>query len=271
MTTYLITGGAGSLGRELVREIHARDPRDIVRVIDINEAGLAMLKHPTRRIYGDICNQDRIDFAMRHVDICIHAAAMKNLEIAEYNIDAVLRTNVQGTLSVARAAMKRQVSHAIFISSDKAVHPTTAYGASKAMGEKTWFWAHRIQNRSTFSILRSGNFMESRGNVFEVWDEQVRNGQPITITDPEMERYFVKTADVAKLILDMPRWVQGGEIVIPVMQSRKIIDLAEEMHPGHERRIIGARPGEKITEELTDSHERVVRVEKDCKVIERGP
>jgi len=283
MTTYLITGGAGSLGKEIVREIDARVGKireagdtdlpkrwtqDAVRVIDINEADLAMLKFPTRRIYGDICDLDRIDFAMRGVDVCIHAAALKNLEIAEYNIDALLRTNIQGTLAVARAAMKRRVKHAILVSSDKAVLPTTAYGASKAMGEKIWLWANRIQRYTTFIILRSGNFYESRGNVLEIWKKQAEKGEPLTITSPEMKRYFIRTDKVARIILDLPGNVSGGEIVIPWMEEHNIELLARYLYPNAKTTRIPIRPGEKMVEEIVNPHERVVRTTDNYTVVE---
>ena len=267
MAVYLITGGAGSLGKELVKVIQARDPASTIRVIDINEAELAMLKHPVRRIYGNICDRDRIDFAMRGVDVCIHAAALKNLEIAEYNIDALLETNIQGTLSVARAAMKYKVKHAIFISSDKAVLPTTAYGASKQMGERIWLWAHRIQRYTNFIIFRSGNFCESRGNVFEVWKGQAERGELFTVTSPQMKRMFIKTAKAAETILNLLNTAGSGDIIVPRMKEYKIWDLLEKMYPGARKTRIPSRPGEKMKEEIISPSEKVTWENPDFQVV----
>lgn len=253
--TVLITGGAGSLGQVLA--LYYAGTGHTVRVLDLNEGGLAALDHPgIRKLYGSICSPDRLALAMRGVDIVIHTAAMKNLDIAEYNIEDLVATNIQGTLNVARAALDAYVPVSIFISSDKAVEPTTAYGASKQMGERIWLWAHRVSRAAQFMIFRSGNFEQSAGNVFEVWKRQAAVGGALTITHPDMWRYFIPIDRAAELIARMPGEANGGDIVIPVMKKQRIGDLARSMYPGIGTHVIGPRPGEKMTERLMTDDER---------------
>jgi UDP-N-acetylglucosamine 4,6-dehydratase len=258
--TVLITGGAGSLGRTLA--LYYAGTGHTVRVLDINEGDLAALDHPgVRKLYGSICSPDRLALAMKGADICIHAAAMKNLDIAEYNVEDLVATNIQGTLNVARAAMDAGVPVSIFISSDKAVEPTTAYGASKQMGERIWLWANRVSKTARFMIFRSGNFEQSKGNVFEVWKRQAAAGGPLTITHPEMKRYFIRIDRAAELIAGMPDQARGGDIVIPYMVEQQIGDLARTTFPGVEIRRTGLRPGEKMAERLMTDDERRVAVD----------
>jgi len=257
--TVLITGGAGSLGRTLA--LYYAGTGHTVRVLDINEGELAALDHPgVRKLYGSICSPERLALAMKGVDICIHAAAMKNLDISEYNLEDLVATNVQGTLNVARAAMDAKVPVSIFISTDKAVEPTTAYGASKQMGERIWLWANRVSKTAKFAIFRSGNFWQSKGNVFEVWKRQAAVGGPLMVTDPEMKRYFIRIDRAAEMIGRLAEQARGGEIVIPGMREYKIGDLAREMFPGVGIKVTGVRPGEKMAERLMTDDERRVAV-----------
>jgi len=259
MSTILITGAAGSLG-SILTDIYAEQGHT-VRAYDINEAGLADLKQKygtnIRAIYGDVTDRDRLEFALRGVDIVIHTAAMKNIIISESNVEQTIKTNINGTLNVAMSAMAQGVKKAIFISSDKSVESVLVYGDSKALGEKIWKWSHSISRQSIFSIIRPGNFWESRGNVFETWDRQVKDGNQITLTDPQMERYFIPTVDVARFVLQVEDMMQGGEIYIPHMKLYNMHELAEEYAKKHGCgiKITGAREGEKLIEKLWSQHE----------------
>ena len=264
MNTILITGAAGSLGSILTRLYVERG--DTVRAYDINEAGLADLKdkHDSIRvIYGDITDRERLEFAMRGVGTVIHTAAMKNISITEKNPEQTIKTNVQGTLNVAMASIAQGVEKAIFISSDKAVGSVLIYGDTKAIGEKLWRWAHQIGGDTKFSTIRSGNFWESSGNVFETWAKQEANGENITLTDNYMKRYFIQTKEVAKLILEVEQVMSGGEIFIPSMKLYHMQSLAKEYarRAGTEIEIIGIREGEKLKEELFTTAEKSRRID----------
>lgn len=255
MTTYLITGGAGSLGKILTEQLSANQ-ENTVRVFDINEAEMANMGKPNVRLmYGSITDKHRLNFAMKGVDVCIHTAAMKNLEISEYNVDELVNVNIIGTRNVVAAAAENNVKKLILISTDKAVSPISAYGVSKLMAEKIFLWANKTQN-PRYSILRSGNFCDSRGNVFEVWNRQFEAGIPLTVTNDKMVRFFIKTDRVAELVLELSDIMTGGEILIPEMKRYKMRDLLADFYPSAEIRDIGIRSGEKLIEELMSREER---------------
>lgn len=249
--TYLIIGGAGSLGRCLI-ELLKEDNK--VRAFDINEAELAQLKHPNvRLLYGSINDKDRLKLAMQGVNTVIHTAALKNLEISEFNIPELIKTNINGTLNVAEAAMEENIEKTIFISSDKAVDAKNAYGVSKHMGEKIILWANKHKLFSKMSIVRPGNFWRSRGNVFEIWDKQKEACEQLTVTDPRMERYFISVEDVSQFILKVEEIMKGGEIFIPKMKLYNILKLAKTElgdAPVQQIKFTGIREGEKLVESL---------------------
>lgn len=258
MTTYLITGGAGSLGREIVKRL----PNNTVRVLDIDEAGLSDLKEQypdTRCFYGDIRDLSRVMLAMKGVDVCIHTAAMKNLNISEYNVPELIHTNVTGTQNLVLSAIELGVRHFIFVSSDKAVHPTTAYGATKLMGENIIKWAGKIQDKTKFTIIRPGNFWQSKGNVFEVWEKQVKQGKPLTLTNNMMIRYFIETEKVAIMIIGLVGATQFEHTtIIPNMKFYVIAEELKKRYPEAEITITGRRDGEKDIEKLWADSEKVV-------------
>jgi len=259
---WCITGGAGSLGKVLASRLARAD--HTVRVLDINEADLASMRHRNiRTIYGSVTDPESVELAIQGVDCIVHAAALKNLDISEYNIKELVRTNIMGSLNVAVAAMTACVPTCILVSTDKAVYPTTAYGVTKLMAEKIWLWAHRIAPATRFLVLRSGNFTTARGNVFEVWKAQERRGEPLTVTDLNMQRYYIETETVAEILEEMGDPLSrnrpgGGSIVIPKMDSYLIQDLLHKHYPHSQYRIIGRRPGEKMCEQLWTSDEHVV-------------
>jgi len=241
---------------------------DTVRAYDINEAGLADLKEKydstrVRVIYGDITDRERLEFAMRGVDMVIHTAAMKNISITEKNPVQTIETNVQGTINVAMAAITLGVKKAIFISSDKAVEPTLIYGNTKALAEKIWKWAHLIGGDTRFSVIRPGNFFTSRGNVFETWAKAEKAKENISLTHPEMQRYFIETEDAARFVLGVEQVMSGGEIYIPEMKLYQMSDLAEKYaeRAGTQVEVTGIRAGEKLKEYLwtREEHQRIER------------
>lgn len=267
MKTYLITGGAGSLGKVLCEKLISRGHR--VRCMDINECELALMNYPKERftkIYGDVSDYARVMKAIRGVDVVIHCAAMKNIEITEINAPDSIRVNVIGTQNVAEAAMERGIKHAILISSDKSVAPTTLYGATKQVGEHLWKAAGRIQTTTKYTIIRSGNFFESAGNVFEVWEKQKEEDKPLTITDIDMTRYFIEIEDLAEIVIDIEL---ENQIVVPIMKEYNMMNLMLLKY-GEEQPFIvtGLRQGEKMHEQLKYPDERVICITNFYEVVE---
>jgi UDP-N-acetylglucosamine 4,6-dehydratase len=271
MTTYLITGAAGSLGAILVKNLSA-DENNIIRAFDIDEYGLSALPKGDniRKILGSVANGQQVTRAAHGVDVVIHCAAMKNLDISEYNVQPLIETNVTGTYNVAMACQVCLVKTAVFISSDKATSGLSTYGATKLLGERIWQWAHRTSPGARFVTLRSGNFCESRGNVFEVWCRQIRANEIPTITDPEMRRYFIKTEKVACLVIKILRDninCPSGTVIVPKMKEHKIIDIFRKYWPDYEYRIVGSREGETLREELLCKLDNVIAEFPDVVVV----
>ena len=259
MSTYLITGAAGSLGSLLVSAL--MEGNNIVRAYDIDEYGLAALPKGSgwpegnvRKIHGSITDVRKLSRAIRGVDVVVHCAAMKNLDISEYNVQSLLDTNVRGTYNVATVCQDHEVKTAVYISSDKAATATTTYGVTKLLGERIWKWAART-SKTPFLTLRSGNFFTSRGNVFEVWEKQHKHGDPLTLTNPAMQRYFIETEVVAQMVIDIINNagvdpLRSGSVVVPKMREELIFDLMKTCYPTDEYRVIGPREGESLREDL---------------------
>ncbi len=204
---------------------------------------------------GDINDRERLDFAMKGCDVCIHTAAYKNLDLSEYNIESTFETNIAGTMNVAKACMAAGVKKAILISSDKAVEPVSAYGISKLAQERIWLWAARVYRGCDFMTCRFGNFIGSSGSCFEVWDRQRDTGEKITVTHPDATRYFIEIDDVVSFIIKIMEIGDNGRIYIPKMQEKNIYDLAKECTLD-EILITGLREGEKLHEKLYSEHEQ---------------
>ncbi len=270
----LVTGAAGSLGMNVVNILLHQGA--IVRAMDINEAGLSQLRSDNpdagiqlRLIYGDIRDPDRVNMAARGADYIIHAAALKNLTISEKNPWEAIRTNIEGTRNVGMAAIENKVNRAIFVSSDKAVEPTTLYGSTKLLGEQLWLWFSSIQERTHFAIFRSGNFMPSSGSIFEVWQKQHLAHKPLTMTDLNMYRYFIVLAEAAQIVVDMLYNSRNAEVFVPRMERMRVMDLMRKMYPNDEFVVVGVRPGEKMEEKLFHDYEIPSRETEGYVVVER--
>jgi FlaA1/EpsC-like NDP-sugar epimerase len=196
--------------------------------------------------------------AMRGVDVVIHCAAMKNIEISEINAPDCVRINVNGTLCVAEAAMERGIKHAIMISSDKSVAPTTLYGSTKQVGEHIWKAAGRIQSTTAYTIVRSGNFWESSGNFLEVWERQKAEGKPLTVTDLNMMRYFIDVPDLVEIIINLP---VKNQTIIPFMKEYNLLDVLLLKYGEEQDYVItGCRQGDKLREQLRYPDERTTEI-----------
>ena len=258
--SILVTGGAGSIGSVLVKKL-LEYPIQSIRVLDIDEHALAKLKKKNKDLrlkllLGSILDSDRLDMASDQIDIIFHLAAIKNIEISEFNPIETIDTNVNGTVNMIRMLIKKNPSKFINISTDKAAEPSTLYGNTKLLGEKVTSWAGDHIKKTKCGTIRFGNVRESRGNVFEIWNEEKNNKKPLSITNPLMKRYFINANDVVDFILNSLTIIKMGEILIPKMKSFSIKTLANEISKS--QKIIGLRQGEKLEEKLlTDD-------EKDC-------
>jgi len=255
--TILVTGGAGSIGAHLVKKI-LDYPVKSVRVLDIDEHALFRLNRDVnnsrfRPLLGNILDKDRVEMAGNDVDIIFHLAAIKNIEISEFNPIETIDANVIGTVNMIKMAMKNKPKKFLNISTDKSVASSTLYGATKLLGDKLTSWAgiHLIPTK--FATVRFGNVEESRGNVFEVWNDEFRKNKPLSITHPSMERYFFHVNEAVDFILSCLPLISSGEIFVPKMKMYKISKLANMITKNH--KIIGLRKGEKLKEILLTDEE----------------
>lgn len=256
--TILITGGAGSLGSYLAKRLLDYSVK-AVRVLDINENGLFRLGRTIkdkrlRLLLGSILDKERIEMAGNNTDIIIHAAAIKNIEISEFNPIETIETNINGTVNMIKMAMIKKPKKFINISTDKAAEPATLYGTTKQLGERLTSWTGLHDFDTKFCSVRFGNIFETRGNVFEVWEEEKKTNQPLSITNPMMKRYLFHIDEAVNFILKCITISKGGEIFVPKMKSYPIKSLASKVSKNH--KIIGVRPGEKINEILLTRAEK---------------
>jgi len=262
--TVLVTGGAGSIGSELVKKLLTY-PVESVRVLDINEHSLftlsrAIADQRLRPLLGSILDQERIEMAGNNADIVFHVAAIKNIEISEYNPIETIDVNIMGTVNMIKMARRNKPKKFILVSTDKAAEPRTLYGSTKQLAERLTTWAGIYLKPTKFSAVRFGNVIESRGNVFEVWDEELKNKKPLSITDPLMKRYFFHRDTAVDFILKCLTLTNNGEIFVPKMKLEKVKNLA--LKKSKKLNIIGKRPGEKIEEILITKDEKKCSIEK---------
>ena len=270
--SVLVTGGAGSIGSALVEKL-LEFPIQSVRVYDNNEYALAKLNKKLkdsrlRIILGNILDQDRVSIACDEIDIVFHLAAIKNIEISEFNPIETIDTNVNGTVNMIKMIIEKKPKKFINISTDKAADASTLYGNTKQLGERLTSWAgSHTYPRTKTATVRFGNVIESRGNVFEIWNEEKSKNKPLSITEPSMKRYFIHANEVVDFILIGLILAKKGEIFIPKMKKFNIKELADKI--SKKQKIIGLRQGEKLEEILLNSDERSKATEKkDMWVIE---
>lgn len=274
----LLTGAAGTVGRELVRQLVALDPSEL-RLVDNNESETFFLMEqykdsPVHCFMGDVRDRQRMTLLAEGMDIIIHAAALKHVILSEYNPSDVVQTNIMGVENIIHAAKFCGVGNVLFTSSDKAVNPTNVMGTSKLMGERLITAANILgrDSRAVFASTRFGNVIGSRGSVVPLFIKQIRAGGPVTITDNRMTRFIMTVEESARLVLASLSLAQGGEVFVTKMPVVRIRDLAEVMIKilaprfGHDPstigfETIGAKPGEKLYEELMSEEETARSVE----------
>lgn len=263
--TILITGGAGSVGSAIVKKL-LEYPIKQIRILDIDEHALFRLNRyskskKVRYLLGDILDKDRVVMAGDNTDIVIHLAAMKNIEVTEYNPIETVNTNINGTVNMINMVTKNKPKKFLNISTDKSVDASTLYGSTKHIGERLISWAGIHLNPPTkFATARFGNVIETRGNVFEIWDNEVKKNVPISVTHPDMERFFFHLEEAADFVLECIPLINNGEIFVPKMKSFNIKKLADKVSKKH--KIIGIRHGEKMSEVLMSKEEEEKAIEK---------
>ena len=271
MNSILITGGTGSFGKKFVEILLLRHP-DIQRVVIYSRDELKQFemnqlyptsKYPNLRFFiGDVRDGDRLRLAMEGIDTVVHAAALKQVPTAEYNPFECIKTNVLGAQNVIEAAMAVGVKRVVALSTDKAAAPINLYGATKLCSDKLFIAANNIRGHRdlTYSVVRYGNVMGSRGSVIPFFLEKRKTGV-LPITDPEMTRFNISLEEGVDMVFFALEHALGGEIFVPKIPSYRITEVAKAIGPNCEHPVVGIRPGEKVHEEMITSSDSLNTIE----------
>jgi UDP-N-acetylglucosamine 4,6-dehydratase len=272
--SILVTGGTGSIGSELVRRLLKFEPA-VVRVFSNDENAQFELEQELkdygsclRFLVGDVRDKERLRRATENVEIVFHAAALKHVPLCEYNPFEAIKTNVLGTQNLLEVAIDENVEKVITISTDKAANPANVMGATKLLAERLTIAAnyYRGLKRTIFSCVRFGNVLASRGSVVQLFEKQIRDGGPVTLTDPQMIRFVMSMDRAVDLVLKAVEMAKGEEIFIfkmPAMQIKHLSEvMIEKLAPKYgyapkdiRTSLIGKRKGEKLYEELMTEEE----------------
>jgi UDP-N-acetylglucosamine 4,6-dehydratase len=259
----LVTGGTGSFGRRFIETVLTRaKPRKLIvysrdelkqheMQIDLAERFDPETLRCMRFFLGDVRDRERLQLAVRGVDILIHAAALKQVPAAEYNPSECIHTNVLGAENVVWACLNNRVKQVVALSTDKACNPVNLYGATKLASDKTFVAANNLSGDigTRFAVVRYGNVVGSRGSVAPLFQRLIARGAAeLPITDERMTRFWITLNQGVDFVLSSLSLMRGGEIFVPKIPSMKMTDLAQAMAPGTKTRIIGIRPGEKLHE-----------------------
>jgi UDP-N-acetylglucosamine 4,6-dehydratase/5-epimerase len=261
--TMLITGGTGSFGKQFIREVLKKYP-GVKKIIIYSRDELKQYEHrlqypadryPQLRYFiGDVRDKERLARACEEVDIIVHAAALKQVDTAELNPDECVKTNINGAENVIFSALQNNVNKVIALSTDKACAPINLYGATKLVSDKLFTAANNLKGSkvTSFSIVRYGNVMGSRGSVIPFFMSNKSKGV-LPITDKNMTRFNISLEEAIELVFYAIGHSLGGETFVPKIPSYRITDVAEAIAPGIKTEIVGIRPGEKIHEEMITS------------------
>jgi UDP-N-acetylglucosamine 4,6-dehydratase (inverting) len=263
--TLLITGGTGSFGRALVEYlIKNKFPlkkivifsRDELKQYEMSQ-NLSVERFPNLRYFlGDIREKERLKYAVKDIDIVIHAAALKQVPASEYNPFEFIKTNIIGSQNVIESCIDSNVSQVLALSTDKASSPINLYGATKLCSDKLFTSAQNIigKRKLTFSVVRYGNVMFSRGSIIPKLLKEKSLGY-FSITDPNMTRFSITLKESVNFVLNSLTLQKGGEIFVPKIPSYRLLDLCKAIDEKSKIKIIGVRQGEKIHEELISNFE----------------
>jgi UDP-N-acetylglucosamine 4,6-dehydratase len=269
----LITGGTGTVGTALLKRL-LESGEDIGRLVILSNSEQELFEHmnlfpadqyPTDFVMADIRDRDRLMQVCRGINIIVHCAAMKHVPLSESNPIECAKTNILGVQNIIDASISNSVEKVVALSSDKAVAPINTYGASKLFLERLIVGADSL-SETQFSVVRYANVFGSKGSVIPTFLRQ-RDTGVITITDPEMTRFSITMDEGIDLINYAVEKGKGGEIIVPISPSYRIMDVAEAVAPNAEKQIVGARPGEKLHEILVGMHEIARTARLDDKYI----
>lgn len=235
MRSILVTGGTGFFGRHFVRFLLDNTSTERICVYSRGEYTQSQMRasftpeerERLRFFVGDVRDPIRLMRAMQGCDAVVHAAALKRIEVGEYCPDEMVKTNVHGVMNVIDAAIACKPSKVVFLSSDKACQPSSAYGATKLLGEKLILSAHHLCLRTRFAVTRYGNVAGSTGSVIPTWIEQIKRGQPITVSDSNVTRFWMSASRACEMVyMAMTRTLYESELIVPDLSAYKLGDLA---------------------------------------------
>ncbi len=262
-SSILITGGTGSFGKAFVR--YALDNLNPRRVVIFSRDELKQYEvrqllddDPRLRWFiGDIRDERRLKRALHGIDYVVHAAALKQVDTAEYNPFEFVKTNVFGSQNVIEASIDAGVKKVVALSTDKASSPINLYGATKLTADKLFITGNHYAAayETRFAVVRYGNVMGSRGSVIPFFRRLGQEDKPLPITDLRCTRFFITLVEAVRMVVDTFELMQGGELVVPRIPSMKVTDLAHAVVPGAELVDVGLRPGEKLHEEMISPEE----------------
>jgi UDP-N-acetylglucosamine 4,6-dehydratase/5-epimerase len=266
----LITGGTGSWGHELVKQLLPKGPKEII-ILSRNEASQVAMQRQfdynpkLTFMIGDIRDKDSLMRASEGVDYIYHLAALKHVPICELQPYEALKSNIQGTQNVIETAIHHKVTKVIYISTDKAANPSNLYGMTKAIGEKLIIHANLLSKHTRFVCVRGGNVLGTNGSVIHVFKSQIEKKGQVGITDFEMTRFFLTLEEAISLLFKATFESVGGEIFVMKMPTCKITDLAQVLIDASGKKGItmvelGKRPGEKLHEILLSEYESATTV-----------
>jgi UDP-N-acetylglucosamine 4,6-dehydratase/5-epimerase len=276
--TILITGGTGSFGKKMVQIILSESKpkrlcvfsRDELKQFEMAQKW-SPAKYPCLEyILGDVRDKERLMRVFDGIDYIIHAAALKQVPAAERNPEEYIKTNVIGAMNIIDAALQNGVQKVIALSTDKACNPVNLYGATKLCSDKLFVAENNrgFSSPTTFSVVRYGNVLGSRGSVIPFFQERARTGV-LPITDREMTRFWITLDQAVHFVISCLSRAKGGEIFVPRIPSMKITDLAYAISPEAKQEVVGIRPGEKIHETLISEDEARNTIEfKECYLVQ---
>lgn len=271
----LLTGGTGSFGQKFTEIALKKYRPKVIRIFSRDELKQWEMEKKfsdgrLRFFLGDVRDKERLARAMDGVDIVVHAAALKQVPLCEYNPFEAVKTNIIGAQNIINTAIDNKIKKVLALSTDKAVNPINLYGATKLCAEKIFTQGNSYagKSRTRFSCVRYGNVIGSRGSVIPKFKEQSKTGV-LTITDKRMTRFWVTLEDSVEFVIKCIDLMNGGEVFVPKIPSMKISDLARLISPGCRIKEVGIRPGEKMNEVLiTEDESRHTREFRDFFVIE---
>ena len=257
----LLTGGTGSFGKAFTGIMVKKHKPKALRIFSRDE----FKQHEMRQMYddpclryfiGDVRDKERLERAMKDVDIVVHAAALKQIPSCEYNPFETVKTNILGAQNVINAAIDNNVEKVMAISTDKAVNPVNLYGATKLCAEKMFIQANSYvgTRRTRLSCVRYGNVVGSRGSIIPLFKEQ-KKSNTVTITDERMTRFWITLDQGVEFVIKCIELMHGGEVFVPKIPSMRVMDLAKAIAPDCKIKFIGIRPGEKLHEVLISEEE----------------